>query len=127
MTPEETKALAEKIWRRCGFYQKTNPSGFHYWRKDTDGNYDWARPYLPPLTHDNFWKWAVPKLQEKGLEGIEFGWEKGESVCVLVFEIATSDSLGSIFATGLDPDPALAAFKAIENLIDQEVTDDVEA
>ena len=115
MTPEELKALAEKVWQWCGF-KKVEPG----WVVISNLVGDYHGSELPTLDMNNFWRWAVPKLLEMGLESVYFyGPERDVNPnwgCEL--------TIGKC-CYGYHPDPGYAAFKAVENLIDQEAADGV--
>jgi len=113
--------LAEKIWKWCGFTQlPPGKKGFHYEMGVRVSN--WVPPgvtewwqslsYLPSITLDNLFKWAVPKLLYCDLSFSQ--------TCEVVYRARVGLLYAEAHRKEAESDnPALALALAIEKLIDE--------
>lgn len=118
---EPTEIEQQKFWEWCGFKFTRSKDG-NYW----DGNY-WAVDYpngrpetavnlhyiYPSLDLNNLFKYAVPRLSPKTLMLESYIVAGGQNFSVAILSEKQGDGLWY----GNDPDPALALFWAICELL----------
>ena len=95
-----TKEQEAEVWEWCGYIRNDNDGCW----KHPDGN---NRTYLPQVTLNNLFRYAVPKVGYVILSN----WNKKKLPTASVF-----DGEGNCFMSS-DKDPALALFWAIYKVI----------
>ncbi len=118
---ELTQEQVKMLWEWCGFKQlEAGRGGYHF--RSTKKIWNWlppgeterhkSIPFLPPVDLNNLFKYAVPKLERVKLYHVAHYLDYRA-------EVQLADDAGDIIsgANRLNPDPALALFWAIWQII----------
>lgn len=111
-----TDEQIKEFWEWCGFVDTfEGDTGAYYWTAPNDGGYGVD---LPPIDLNNLFRWAVPKLQDKGYMVELYAFEcKDFRVRIYNVTYSAPESWRDPIVEVKNEDPALSLFWAIYEVI----------